>query len=165
MYTIYFFVLIGIIIYVIYELRNGWDWDDLGLCGFLTFIGAVVGLVISFSLPATYTTVRWKVELVSLQDNGSVSGNFFLGCGQINGEMKYVFYTKDEDSTYRMWQVNYYDARVKYTVGGPKEEIIKESQTENFYNKFVLSVKPDEYSYIFEVPNGTIKTDFTLDSK
>ena len=164
MFSVYLFALIGLIVFIIAELDGGWDWDDIGIAIPVIMVSALIGLIIGFCLPAIYTTEKWKVPLMNLQDHSSISGSFFLGCGQINGQMEYVFYTMEEDSTYRMWEVPYYDAKVKYVSGTPQEAITKVSQSNTFYNKFVICLSPDNYSYVLEVPTGTIKTDFTLDA-
>lgn len=165
MYTVYLFALIGVVIFMWLEFLEGFDWDNIFLVIPSAMAGGVVGVIIACILPAHYTTHKWKVNLVNLQDHSSVSGEFFLGCGQINGEMKYVLYTQEEDSTYRMWQVNYYDAKIKYTNGPPTEDITRVFEEDNLYEKFVLLANLDNYTYIFEVPRGSIKTDFTLDAK
>lgn len=37
-----------------------------------------------------------KTEIISLQDTNGVSGNFYLGCGSIDGELYYAYYYETE---------------------------------------------------------------------
>jgi len=101
-----------------------------------------------------------------LQDNNSVSGSFFLGSGYINGEMKYVFYY-ETDGGYKMKQIDYDKALIKYTNETPKVETYREVQTDAFINKFsvYMSGCGCNNKNIIYVPKGTIKQNYNLDAQ
>lgn len=127
--------------------------------------GALVGFLVALCLNMKYETDTWRVKLVSLQDGNSTKGSFFLGTGQFNGVMKYVFYTEDRPDEYRMWQVDYYEAVVKYTEGTPEEIITVKQPTKALWNKFAIDLNTKEYSFVFLVPKGSIKSNYSLDAQ
>lgn len=173
MYTVIILGSIGIIIAVWILLRDcGFDWKDfedyaLGLLmSFIGFItGGLVGLVIAFALPMTYVTDKWDVDLVSLQDNNGIHGSFFLGSGQINNRMQYVFYYKISDSTYKMAQHDFDDCTIKYTEAIPKEFITWHHPNNSTQNKFAIDITGSWSTYLFQVPKGSIKNNYQLDAQ
>lgn len=44
-------------------------------------VGAVIGLIVAIMLPVDTYDKHYSLNIETLQDNNSVSGNFFLGCG------------------------------------------------------------------------------------
>lgn len=166
MYTVIAFSLVGVFIGCYSEVRNyGWSWDIIvNIIGGL-IVGGTIGLVTGVCLPVRYKTSTWAVNLESLQDGGSVTGSFFLGCGTIDGTMKYTFYYMNEDSTYQMWQVNYQDALIRFTNGKAREIVTEKRPSKSFYNKFAIDLSDCKQSFIFEVPRGSIKNNFILDAQ
>tara|TARA_R110000744_G_scaffold378044_1_gene493705 strand:+ start:547 stop:1062 length:516 start_codon:yes stop_codon:yes gene_type:complete len=171
MYTIILFALIGFCIFIITELidyKKGYGLDiDFSLCFFTSFIFVFIGLIIAIALPVKYEESSWDEEIVSLKDNTSISGNFFLGSGMINGTMRYVYYQKNQDETYKMWQTEYYRASIRYTNNTPKIVIIDKRESKSLWNKFALDPLNNEsyQNYIFEVPKGSIEKDYNLDAQ
>lgn len=167
MYTIILVAIIGIVIGVYQEIKDfGWEWDAIfsGILG--AIVGAFAGFLIAWALPQNYTTDKWSEKIVSLKDNASVSGSFFLKCGQINGTMKYVYYLQNNDSTYQMWQANYYDAAIKYSDGQPKINITWLHSSKSLWNKFAIDLNENYgQTYVFEVPKGSIKNSYELDAQ
>lgn len=136
------------------------DWVMNALIGL--FFAGMVGFIIAFVLPMSTKMTRTTYGIESLQDGSSMEGHFFLGCGSIEGEMKYIFYYKDEVG-YKMAQIDVDDAVIKYSDRRKVVEI-KEELTENWINLFGLDILEDN-KYEIYVPNGTIRNDFNLDSK
>ena len=167
MVTIIIITIIGLAIgsIVFYEKIN--DIEDL----LLWLLGIIIcslsfaffGFLIALVIPTKTKTVIDTYYLKSLQDNNSVSGSFFLGSGQINGEMKYVFYYETEGG-YRMRQLSYDQALIKYTNEKPKLEIYRQEPTNAFINNFSVGGLGDSKN-IFYVPKGTVKQNYNLDSR
>ena len=160
-------LIICLAVAIIITLHKEWYWVD----SFLDFImysflggiwGGILGFIIMFSLPddRVQKTLTYKIE--SLQDNNSVNGNFFLGCGSIEGEMKYVFYY-EVNGGFRMKQVSYTDALIKYSTD-VKVVVHTEERTDSFINLFAVDFPKDDTYEIF-VPKGTIKNNYNLNSQ
>lgn len=163
-----YIVLIGIVMGIafgIYTERN----EEIGDKVVMAIMGACIGMFSGFMisiimggaiLPTEYVLVD-ESELVALRDNGSVEGNFFLGCGSIDKEFYYFFYKKD--------------ATNKITFGKlPVEEVliieehrtdptIKEYRKKGKYSRW--AVTPSSAKYEIYVPMGTIVNQFKLDLK
>lgn len=135
----------------------------LGVLGALT--GGFVGFLIALYIPSKTETIIDTYYLEALQDNNnSETSSLFLGSGYINGEMKYVFYY-ETDGGYKMKQLSYDNALIKYTNETPKVETYREEQTDAFINKFSVymgSCGCNNKNIIY-VPKGTIKNNYNLD--
>jgi hypothetical protein len=131
-----------------------------------TMLGLVVGFVIVLFLPTETYKYKYSVDIVSLQDNSNTKGTFFLGSGQINGSMKYVFYYESDTGLYRMCQIDYNLTEIKYTKEKPKVIITEYRKKDTFKNKFtIFSFHQPDNTYVIEVPEGTIKNNYNLDSQ
>lgn len=167
MYTIILFYVIGYFVFL-YILYN--DFEEFN--GFVIFfplvqslLVAFIGAFFAFSLPVKYETTTWSQNIITLKDNNSIRGSFFLSSGIINGQMKYVYYQQNEDSTYEMRQVDYRDAKIKYTNSQPKVIITDVHRKAIKQNKWTLSSSKESQTYIFEVPKGSIKNSYELDAQ
>lgn len=143
------------------------DYEMVVLGLFMSFaislLGAMAGLGIAFSLPANNETVTKQVELVSLQDNSSTEGHFLLGCGSIDGKMKYTYYYEVEEGAYKMAQKDIDDVIIKFWDKTPILETKTVQMDDSFWNWFAMDM-PIE-THIFYVPQGTIKNDYNLDAQ
>jgi hypothetical protein len=169
MYTIITLGIIGLIIGVVIYLKENsyWDWLIILINAVVgAFIGAVIGAFVAWALPQSYTTEKYSAKLFSLSDNASVSGSFFLGCGQVNGVMQYSFYLQKTDTTYKMYQVDYYEAAIKYCTDSiPYVNITQKYLSKSLWNQFAIDKCSESYAtYVFEVPKGSIKNSYELDS-
>ena len=165
MYLIIIAVLIGIIIGVYNAYDDGYDWLEYLMYPFLgVVVGGVIGLAVAIALPMDTYQRHYTLTLEGLQDNNNISGNFFLGCGQIEGKMKYVFYYKSGEF-YRMAQVDYELVNIKYSTASPKVNVSEKYPTESFINNFAIDTDCYNQTYIMEVPKGTIKNNYTLDAQ
>ncbi len=168
MYTIILFYIIGyfIFLYVVYK-----DFEELD--AFVIFFPllpalliSMVGFLIAIALPVKYKTSIWSENIIALKDNNSIQGSFFLGSGMINGKMEYIYYVQNDDSTYQMWQADYYKVKIRYTNNQPKAVITDTRIDDITWNKWAVDVdREDNQTYIFEIPRGSIKNNFELDSK
>lgn len=167
MYTILLFFGIVAIIHTYKEVSDfGWSWDLIPLSFLVGILGAVFGFFVAVCLPMDYKKSHWEESIISLKDNSSFSGHVFLGSGQINGKMVYVYYQKNKDDTYQMWQADYWKCKIRYTNGSPKIIIDDISFEKNTWNKWAIDVADEcQQRYIFEIPEGSIKSMFELDSQ
>ncbi|WP_424493904.1 hypothetical protein [Salinimicrobium sp. GXAS 041] len=156
------FTLLGIVIGV-YLGSKSWEADNTdyifgGFIGFLigAFLGAMAALIIG-----TDTYTEKSVSYIEvLNDNQGISGSFFLGTGNINGEMKYVFYERNEDYFW-LREIDYNRASIKYTDSIPVLETYKERCKPSLWG---LNDSSNVY-YVFRVPEGSIKTGYNLDAQ
>lgn len=165
MITIIIFGIIGFII----GFRSWYkDFGHDAECYWFGFIGAMLSSMLGFGISVALPTQTIKgepniKELVSLQDGQSINGSFFLGCGSIDGKMKYTYYYEIEKDIFKMGQVSYNRALIKYDSTAYLETYTYE-QTDVWYNWFSISLGQLRKQYIFHVPEGTIKNNYNLDA-
>lgn len=128
-------------------------------------LASIFGLGVALLLPMDTVTKIDTYNIVSLKDNNNVSGDFLLGSGSINGEMKYTFYY-EENGFYKMTQIDVNNTSIKYS-NDIKVERCKEEATESFINYFAIDNLENEcnMSYIIYIPEGSIKNNYTLDAE
>ena len=163
-------ILLGIIGAIIGG--RGW-YKDFGLerevfaFGFFgACFGSLFGLIISFAIPTEVLKEETPEirQLVSLQDGSSVSGSFFLGCGSVEGTMKYTYYYEVEKDLFKMGRIDYSKALIKYD-STAYLETFRYVQTDYWLNWFSIDIKQIKPQYIFHVPEGTIKNNYNLDAQ
>ena len=166
MWTIIIITVIAIFIACLMEYSEGCaDFVDYLLVSIQAlFIGAMLGAFIAFALPAKTEIVKTTYNLEALQDNNSIKGSFFLGSGQIDGKMKYVFYY-EKDGYYKLEQADYNKVKVKYSDEKPKAELFNRKNVKDaFINNFAIDFNYYQ-EYIIYVPKGTIKQNYSLDAQ
>lgn len=173
MYTIIVLSIIGGIIGFltafnkINSVGSGFDILDLLVYLFTILLGSVLGgffgFLIAISIPSKTEVVVDTHYLEAFQDNNSINGSFFLGSGNISGNMKYVYYYQSEDG-YRMNQLSYNNVLIKYTNDQPKIEFYKNQQTDDFINKFSINLELNKKTIIY-IPKGSIMQNYSLDAK
>lgn len=129
-----------------------------------SLVGICLGFLISMSIPSKLENKVTTYNIESLQDNSSVSGQFFLGSGIINGTMKYVFYYETDDNTYKMKELPHRNVSIKYTDEQPYYEKWEKVKTKDMINMFSIQLHKD-IKYIIYVPKGTVQHNYNLDSK
>lgn len=166
MWTIIIITAIALFI-AIYQEYNSYysDFEDYILVSIpAILIGGIIGTAVAFALPAKTEIVKTTYNLEALQDNNSVKGSFFLGSGQIEGKMKYVFYYENE-GYYKLEQADYSEVKVKYSDEKPKAERFNRKNVKDaFINNFAIDCNCYQ-EYIIYVPKGTIKQNYTLDAQ
>jgi hypothetical protein len=166
MWTIIIITAIAIFIACLMEYNKYYaDFGDYLIVSFLAlFIGAILGTVIAFALPAKTEIVKTTYNLEALQDNNSVKGSFFLVSRQIEGKMKYVFYYEN-DGYYKLEQADYNEVKVKYSDEKPKvERFNRKNVKDAFINKFAIDCNCYQ-EYIIYLPKETIKQNYSLDAQ
>ena len=168
MYTIYLITGLSFIVFLVYHfIKKPFDWDYereyyfiygllvLALSGTLSFVVAAI-------LPAKTFYKKSVYQVESIQDSNSISGKFYLGCGQINSKMVFSMYLKD-DISFKLFQVESEKTTIKYVNTNPYLEIFISTKTNHFFNDFCL---PNyDYYYVVNVPKGSILNNFSLDAK
>ena len=166
MWTIIIIIAIALFIAIYREYNSYYsDFEDYILTSISAiFIGGIIGTALAFVLPAKTEIVKTTYNLEALQDNNSVKGSFFLGSGQIEGKMKYVFYY-ERDGFYKLEQADYSKVKVKYSNEKPKAEIFNRKNVKDaFINNFAIDCNCYQ-EYIIYVPKGTIKQNYSLDAQ
>ena len=166
MWTIIIITAIALFIAIYQEYSSYYsDFEDYILVSiFAILIGGIIGTSVAFALPAKTEIVKTTYNLEALQDNNSVKGSFFLGSGQIDGKMKYVFYY-ERDGFYKLEQADYEEVKIKYSDEKPKAERFNRKNVKDaFINNFAIDCNCYQ-EYIIYVPKGTIKQNYSLDAQ
>lgn len=159
-------VMIGVVIVCIrYESDFLETLDSTLAMGLITLLVTFIvsctgGLLFTHDTFKEIETAE-RIQLVALQDNSGVSGNFFLGAGHIDGQPVYTYMYEVEGKGYKVDQIKAGESYVNYCVGNPY--IDKFSY--RFKHGLLRFLFIDFYgtdTYIF-VPEGTIQKDFNID--
>ena len=162
--------IIAVIGFVIHEYRDELlGPGEIFLFSSLIFIISIVGSVLLCVISSviaddcadkTYSITE-DIDIYAMQDNLATEGDFFLGSGHVDGELKYFYVVKDEFG-YTVTNVNADDAYIQYST----ERCHLEKHTYTFDNWFVRSIAvPCSDRYIFYVPEGSIINDYAVDLK
>ncbi len=164
MLTIVIFLLCGCLLSIFLTSFNRPSYmGDLLYKGMVfEILALILGFFVALMLPMDVYNKHSSLNIEALQDNNSVDGKFLLGCGQIGGKMKYVFYY-EENGFYKMGQLDYDLVRIKYTNDKPKVNIIHTYPSNSLINYFAYDTDILNKTYIIEVPRGTIKNNYNLD--
>ena len=135
------------------------------------------------------TSVIETIDLVALSDNNLTNGNFFLGSGSVNNSTYYFYYSETEHGLkLNKLNADFDDVYIKYCSENDKPRIEKENAKTtyeyslrnkpgfwnldiysywyyyNYKNDDIVEEKEhEEIRYLIYVPEGSIKTDFTID--
>lgn len=156
---------IGIIIYHAVDGYYRW-YEVLGLVvpilliciGFgsicLVFTSAICDSVADKTYHITEDT-----EIYALRDNIVTEGDFFLGSGNIDGELNY-FYVVQTDMGYTINHMDADNVYIQYTT----DRCHLETYSYTFNSKFVrLIAAPMSERYIFYIPDGSIINNYSID--
>ena len=156
-------------VFLTYRINRKDRWLDTGdkvfFMALFGSIGFLAGVLLSYVLSIILATISptYHVEsrngLVTLQDGTSVSGRFFLGSGSVDGKPGYTYYRGDGVNGFSLESVAANKAIVKYSTEAPRVEKILTCGPGLFSNSCVSS------QYVFYVPEGSVKQDYTLDAK
>lgn len=170
MYTTIIGSILGICLGIYFGIRDRnegerWYKFDWTLPFGLMSMGFVLSILIALLIPLKTITVKYSCEIEAIQDNGSISGSFFLGSGHVNGGISYYLYVKG-DNGIGMIKIDADNALIHYS-DNPHIVILKQEEDKNsLRNKF--SIRPtheQDNEYDIYIPKGSIRNDFTLDAK
>jgi len=166
MWTIIICILVLFIVTMLIMYDEDFFFEDTFLhLAVSIFLGFFIGGAIALALPVKTETGKETYNLECIQDNNNVNGGFFLGCGTINGEMKYTFYYKKDDY-FKLLQLSYNKVKVKYSEETPKVEYYYTIESKDaFINNFALDWYIGGKEYIIYIPKGSIKQDYNLDAQ
>ena len=168
MITVIIFAILGAIIgiFIGYNI-----WQSIGNFIVGAILGFIFGMIVCLILPSKQYMTVTNLKIENLQDNTSAKGSFFIGCGHIDGTMKYVFYHKisdDTNSNVKMSMIDYDKVTIDPDYDGyPYVEIFEKKDLpvdSCFWNYFAADVF-NEQTYIIHVPSGTIRNDYKLDAQ
>lgn len=170
MITIGIGTLIGIIFGIIMSIAEDHDFGEWVASIFTgLFFGFVLGAIVAIMIPkdGVKITVR-TANLENLKDNSGIQGNFFLGCGNVNGTMQYAFYENLGNNQYRLKTVNCNEVVIEYidSLSHPRIEEYSMRRTDTKHNRFTIlpPLLRGERVKIY-VPKGSIKQNFVLDAQ
>lgn len=96
------------------------------------------------------------IEIVALQDNQNINGNFYIFSNNIN-----YYYAIEDEFGYKVKKVSMKEAYIKYTNGTPYIEVYS-AEFANWWNYiFGVSIAPN--IYIIYCPEGTLVTNYNID--
>lgn len=129
----------------------------------LAFIVAVMMLaltsIIATAVATEFSDERQAEPIYALRDNVGQSGQFFLGCGSVDSELKY-FYVVDTSNGKHVASVP--AARTYIAESNvPTITTISYDWANKSLNWIAFCMKDDDY--IFSVPPGTILNDYEID--
>ena len=131
--------------------------------------GAIIGMILGLflgciiancNIEETVLELQYTLYLEALQDTQMISGSFWLGCGDVQGKMKYTYYYKTKEG-FKFGKVGTARTTIIYSDTKPRIEYY---ESRNKENKFSFS-DGDDWCYKIYVPEGTIKQNFNLDAQ
>jgi hypothetical protein len=149
-------------------------WEKIGMVLICSFIGLIIGGFVTVFVGAIYTSgatdCEWKrievsgYDLSSLDDGVSASGEFFLGCGTIEGKLNYFGYRELHEGVFENVSISSDNTYIYQsdTVTIPRVEVWRADKVLD--DTWFLSLYGNNFTKIY-VPTGTIKTTYSLDSK
>lgn len=171
MWTIIICGAIAIIVSsIIYYREIGCDYIDFfsAILAAIIFglFGAFIGALIAVIIPGKMIEQKETVQIVAIQDNITMNGSFFLGSGQIDGEMKYMYYYKSDNNTYKFGDIDADICSISYDSIDPRIVLTYEIKDENaFINNFTLTHKPRLVKATIYIPEGSLVSNYNLDLK
>ena len=149
------FLVCGVLVALVSIGENrGWFWCDtsgLGVVGLIFGIMALISLICCVSLYPSYAT-SYNIllyEIVSIRNEDSIEGSFFLGSGTLNDKTYYVCYSK----TNKGYKLEKLETDKSYVIEDNDKtpsvyKVNDKNSLGNYYNIYV--------------PVGTIITTFVL---
>lgn len=171
MVTIIIFAVLGLGVGVYYVWGDYSIYDTLlesiviGLLlgALLSLSGLLIGIGISYALPQKNIRATEIYKLEALQDNNGIHGYFFIGCGNIDNKMQYVYYYEKNGSYYND-AIETKGVEIKYVDSNYRIEKYYDKAVEKaFINYFALD--GENPTYILFIPKGSIKNNYALDAQ
>lgn len=140
--------------------------DSFGDIIFGGFMGALIGAIPAYLIGGIISIMifgtapcelQYKQDLIAMKDNTVISGSFFLGSGNINSKMNYVYAIEtDKGIMTKTLEQKTNTVYIQYTDSQPYME---------YYSGTSDGWRMPETSsyYIFYLPEGTIINTFEID--
>ena len=137
----------------------GYTALSLLLGGMVLLLGVVFSGIIGESLSANYTLTN-SAPIVALKDDKIAHGNFFLGCGGVDGDLRY-YYAEDSSRGYKVESVDIDNCYILFDDENPR---VERYDAYSFTKKrHYLYATPCGYYYKLYIPHGSITTEFEVD--
>lgn len=144
-----------------------WQITSVVVAVGLLFVGLLFSLFVGMSGSYnSYTKVKTQ-NLVALKDNSSVHGDFFLGIGTVDEEIKYSFYYEEEPGVYMLKTLDADYVQIAYSEGqNPRLETRYDCSRPGAWLMPGFDGCDESYpDYRLVIPNGSIKSNFVLDAE
>jgi hypothetical protein len=129
-------------------------------------IGALIGILIAVIIPGKMIEQKETVQIIAIQDNITMNGSFFLGSGQVDGEMKYMYYYKSDSNTYKFGDIDADICSISYDSINPRIVFTYKIKDENaIINIFSINNKYYLDKAIIYIPEGSLVSNYNLDLK
>lgn len=134
------------------------------LMGILGLIAGFFGTAMTTAIAETEADKTWvtveETVIYSLADNWVAEGDFFLGTGNIEGELHY-YYVAESDLGYTVEKVDADATYIKYT----DEKPFIEKQESVYTNWFIRHMTCPSTRYIIHCPENTIQKQYNVESE
>ena len=108
----------------------------------------------------------WSRPIESLGDGAGVEGRFYLGSGYVSTSPVYMYYLSEPEG-YRLYHPNASQSYITYTNDTPQMVVHFKKSGNLFWSRHFGNA--DDYedyrTYEFQVPRGSVKQQFNLDSQ
>jgi uncharacterized membrane protein YeaQ/YmgE (transglycosylase-associated protein family) len=162
MYSVWICILIGVVIGCMVK-----DWGEkragmmcMGLLG--AFVGVFVMIIFTLSSPKKCESV--DIPLVAFRDGTNISGNFFLGCGIVEQNDAYFYYTQRQDGGIKRGRVVSRCDNVTIYEQDRKNGILRISKMVGDRSWKWINWTDKRFAfdeqYVFYVPKGTVVRQF-----
>ena len=159
-------IIIGIAVgvWVVYDIDGGFVIGCISaiLMGILGLVAGIIGMGITTAIAETEADKTWvtvkETAIYSLKDNLATEGDFFLGTGNIEGELHY-YYVAESDLGYTVEKVDADATYIKYK----DEKPFIEKQESVYTNWFIRNATCPSTRYIIHCPENTIQKQYIVD--
>lgn len=159
-------LVIGCIVFA----YKGWKDCDAVVGFLILFSGLLLSIQIVLLAFAALSNVEYgqqHQDIVSLNINSTVSGDFFLGSGSIDEVEYYFYYKKCADGGYLKEQIPVVETKIYETNDiSPRLQWTEVRSLENKYTSFFIGASGyyfvDQEDFKFFVPEGTIIKEFSV---
>jgi len=158
--AVVFWILIAVIIR---RFGHSWDTVEWDCCIFTGFVATIIAGLIFCSVVWGVSPTKIVEEhfpIVSIDRSDSVTGNFFLGSGSVNGVPHYFYYIKSGDNSYYLWQ--YPASGTRVIEDSSKEAGVYSTARYTMYPEWFSQPGRAESDIRFIVPKGTIIREYKL---
>lgn len=150
-----------------YSIKFWFDGDAI-LVGVLTgtiglLVGFFVWLIGCVVITPTEPVVTDTVPIYAMSDTMGVEGSFFLGSGNVDSEMKYI-YAQETEKGITIKTVDADNAYIKYIDEGEDPYIKKiEYHHESGFVEWLFAPAALHHETFIYVPEGTVKNVYNVD--
>lgn len=122
------FLIGSIFLYVLHRRKNKKflpkDYISSILVGIIvSIVMGIISFPVGYGIKPKYNTKTEIVKILTLDEDSTNQGNYFLGIGEFKGRTKYVFYY-EEDGERKMKMINYEKVVVHHENSTPYYEEI-----------------------------------------